>query len=50
MSDSNPKQKHLFRRLGLESLSGFFAAFTVSPIMYTIDKAVVQKSETGKSL
>jgi hypothetical protein len=37
-------------KLRAESLAGLLAAFSVSPFMFTIDKAVVQKSETGRSL
>lgn len=34
----------------MDSIAGFLAAFSVSPVMYTIDKAVIEKTETGKSL
>ena len=34
----------------MDCIAGFLAAFSVSPVMYSIDKAVIEKTDTGKSL
>ena len=43
-------QKRILRRIGLDALSGSLAALSVAPMIFMIDKAIVQKASGTMTL
>ena len=46
----NEPNSNIYRRLGLDTCSALISSLLVSPIMYTVDKAVIEKTDSGKPL
>ena len=46
----NEPTSNIFRRLGLDTCSAVISSLLVSPIMYTVDKAVIEKTDINKPL
>ena len=46
----NEPKSSIFWRLGLDTCSAVISSLLVSPIMYTVDKAVIEKTDINKPL